>query len=243
MPWHDLSFHFRQAYEGGYLYLDNCGKFMRAAEGLNFIPKTAIPSGASMEIPDIGVNADINASYAALSQELPQGEPSAFYELADKVATLYKEHFTPKGVLRNGFSAKAYWQFGDSEEALKATLKIGHESQDDFAKLVEMVPSHKKFEFNFRSGSKLLRVMLEAVNFQRPLIPRRNAELWPNRVERSAVEKFNKFAERAPTGLAHAVVLDVDLIENDPPASSSLDGHFKRLLELRERLKSRFDLT
>jgi len=110
MPWQTLSLHFKQTYEGGYRYFDNCGEFMIwAVEKLNVISSEIKPTGAKMEIPERGVNATCDANSLVVVQELPlAGDESYFVNLCKEFADLANFHFEPTKIVRNGFLWKSY---------------------------------------------------------------------------------------------------------------------------------------
>jgi len=241
MSWQTLSLHFKQTYEGGYRYLDRCGEFMIAAhERLNCVPGEAKPSGGKMEIPERGVNITFGVADLGVSQELLTEDASYFVNLCRDLAALGNEIFQPKSILRNGFAWKSYWPFPNANDLLSASLKAGQDSQNELAKSVGMVSNHKKLDYFFSSGSKELHVVVQPVTFERVTIPKQNANYRANRVEKSRVDRFNQFAGKVSASLSHALALEVDLMENDPPAKASFEAQFDELRKHNEVLRKQF---
>jgi len=240
MAWKTLSLHFKQTYEGGYRYLDKCGEFMAIAEEkLNFLCGDAKPTGAKMEIPEHGVNLVCDATSLALSQELAVETDAYFPTLCKNTAALSQEIFKPKSVIKNGFALKAYWPFPNVQELLVATLKLCGDQQNELGKVLGMVPEQKKLDFTFVSGSKELHVVLQPVTFDRANLSKQNIGHQTNRVEKGRIERRNSFADHITKNFAisHALVMELDLIESEPPAEASLEKNFLELVQKSEHLK------
>jgi hypothetical protein len=242
MAWKTLSLHFQQTYEGGYRYLDKCGEFMLAAtERMNFIMSEATPAGAKMEIPERGVHATCDTRSLAVVQELPDGDGKYFLGLCKELAELVRSHFDPKSVFRTGLLWKSYTPYTNTSDMLAASLKYGGTFHLDLARTVGMVPENKNLDYFFVSGSKDMHVILQPVTFERLNLPRRNVDERATRDQKSRVDRLNRFAERIGDALSHALVLDVDLMENDPPKESSLDNHFEELRQKTEVIRKLFE--
>ncbi len=244
MPWQTLSLHFKQTYEGGYRYFDNCGEFMiEAVEKLNVISSEIKPTGAKMEIPERGVNATCDANSLVVVQELPPaGDESYFVNLCKEFADLANFHFEPTKIVRNGFLWKSYAPFAQVPDMLAASLKFGGDFQAELAKIVGMVPEHKRLDYFLTSGSKDLQVILHPVTFERVNLSKRNPGFRASGSEKSRIDRFNQFANRIGDALSNALVLDVDLMENDPPQAVSLDEHFGELKKKSDSLRTLFSI-
>ena len=241
MAWKTLSLHFKQTYEGGYRYLDKCGEFMLAAtERMNFITSEAKPTGAKMEIPEQGVHAGCDCLSLSVTQELPVDDGTYFLDLCKGLVELAMSHFVPKSVFKNGFLWKSYTPYAKASDMLAASLKYGGTFHEELAKAVGMVPENKNLDYFFVSGSKDLHVVLQPVTFERLNLPRRNVDARATKDQKSRVDRFNEFAERVGGTLSHGLVLDVDLMENDPPKASSLDKHFEELRQKTNLMRKLF---
>ncbi len=175
MAWNTLSLHFQQTYEGGFRYLDKCGEFMLAAtERMNFIMSEAKPTGAKMEIPEMGVHAACDTLSLAVAQELPVDDGAYFLGLCKGLAELVMSCFGPKSVFKNGLLWKSYTPSPNISDMLGASLKYGGAFHEDLARAVGMVPENKNLDYFFVSGSKDLHVVLQPVTFERLNLPRRN---------------------------------------------------------------------
>jgi hypothetical protein len=240
MAWKTLSLHFRQTYQGGYRYLDRCGEFMLAAEEkMDFIAGEAKPIGAKMEIPEQGLNLTCDANFLTLTQELPTVDNNFFVNVCKGSAQLALEYFKPKSILKNGFAIKEYWPFSTVQELLAASLKLGEGYQNEIGKVVGMVPEQKKLDFTFVSGSKEFHLVVQPVTFDHNRLTKQNAGSQINRVEKNRIDRRNKFADRINQDfvVSHALILELDLMENDPPADVSLEKHFEELKQKNDQLK------
>lgn len=232
MNWETLSLHFKQSFEGGYRYLDRCGEFLLAAEdALKFIPKEPKPSGASMEIPDMGVNASVDTIHLSVTQEFPKDDSGYFIDLCKDLSKLVSEKFEPRAVFRNGFACKSYQAFDDIDAMLSATLQFGGTAHSDLSGIVDMIPEHQKLDYTFASGSKRLHIVMQPVTFDRAGMVTRNAGFQSSKIEKERISRANQFTARAPTTLAHGLVLELDLMEDDPARDADLKQHWEELLQ------------
>lgn len=243
MAWQTLSLHFKQTYDGAYRYLDRCGEFMIAAiEKMNFMPGEAKPTGAKLEIPEQGLTATVDSLELAVAQEIPGENEKVFLDSCLTLSGLVHAHFTPARVAKNGFAVKSYWAFSSVDALLAASLRLGEPSQEPLAKLLGMVPTHKRLDCTLASGTMGLHVQVHPVTFERVSINRQNASFQATSAQKRRVERSNQFAERMNLRLSHALLLEVDLTELDPPADS-LTKHFNDLLlytgKLRDHLSPR----
>jgi hypothetical protein len=243
MAWNVLSFHFKQTYEGGYRYLDRCGEFMCiAADSLGFLPGEAKPTGAKMEIPELGINLVCDSNILGLSQELPTKGDNNFIAKCVKCSDLAWKLFNPRSIIRNGLALKAYWPYANLQDLLAGSLKWGGDYHGELAKVVEMPAEQKKLDFTFVSGNKELHFTLQPVTFDRPNLSKQNISSQLNRFEKQKVDRRNVFAERLghSFNVAHGLMLEVDLAETDPPADASLEKQFDELQQKGERLMKLF---
>ncbi len=215
MNWQTLSLHFKQTLEGGFRYLDRCGEFiLEAVERLNFVPGETKPSGAKFEIPELGLKATVDTTELITVQEIPGEETDTFLKTCVDLVALVHKHFTPKRVVKNGFAAKYFVGFANAEAALQASLKFGDDYHQELGKVLGMVP----------------------VTFEKLASFRRAATFKASRDEKAQVERHNMSADRTDRIPGHAVMLELDLIEFDPP-KDALEKHFQELLRLRSVLR------
>jgi hypothetical protein len=103
-----------------------------------------------------------------------------------------------------------------------------------------MVPESKATDCFFASGSSTLHVNLQPVTFDRLGLSKRNVPFRANRAQSGRIDRLNKFAERG-VETPHALVLDVDLMENDPPKPTYLEAHFSELQKKTNQLRKVFE--
>jgi hypothetical protein len=240
MAWRTLSLHFKQTYEGGYRYLDKCGEFMIAAsQKLGYVPGDAKPTGAKLEIPEKGLNATCDANELALFQEVPGEDHTFFINASRDTSNLALSFFKPLSVLKNGFALKEYWHFPELNDMFAASRNLGGNYQEEIGKAIGMVPSFKRLDTTFASGSKEFRVYLQPVTFERTVLSKYNANSQATKTEKDRIDRRNKFADHINKNfvVSHALVLELDLTENNPPSEGSLEKHFSELEEKSEQLK------
>ena len=229
MSWNRLSFHFKQTHAGGYRYLDRCGEFMvEAVEKFRFIPGEIKVTGARLEIPEEGITADADPQGLNLTQEFPKDDGTMFLSLAEGLAKLTSEFFTPKAVMTRGLAVKSYWPMKSEEAVLKASLNLGGSYHSQLGKSVGMVPSRKNIDLNFTSGSLDFHVMVHPVSFEKVSVQRFNPgfDVTPEHKERLA--RLNRKADRIDLKSPYAIMMELDLIESDPPVEL-LAKHFDQL--------------
>jgi hypothetical protein len=240
MAWRTLSLHFKQTYDGAYRYLDRCGEFIMAAvEKMDFMPGEVKPTGAKLEIPEHGLTATVDSLDLVVVQEIPEEGENVFFSNCLGLSQLANEHFTPTKVVRNGFAVKSYWPITSVDTLLATSLRFGEPSHEPLAKLLGMVPAHRRLDCTFSSGSMDLHVLLHPVTFERVSINRQNASFQATSAQKHRVERFNKFADRFNVHLSHALLLELDLTEVDPPAGS-MTKHFNELQLYTKKLREHF---
>jgi hypothetical protein len=240
MSWQTLSLHFKQQYDGAFRYLDRCGEFMLAAvDQMNFIPDDPKPTGAKLEIPERGLTAGVNTLDLVAAQEIPGNDDQFFLNTCVGLAALVSVHFQPKRIIRNGFACKSYWPIPNADTLLATSLQFGGNAHADLGKQLGMVPAHKRLDFNFTSGSMDLHVLLHPVTFEKVSVNRHNPNFKASSVQKERVERLNKFADRFSVHLSHALLLEIDLMEVDPP-QRSLEQHFNELKRHTDMLRKQF---
>ncbi len=242
MPWQPFSFHFKQIYDEGYRYLDKCGEFMiEAINKLDFVPGDVQVIGAKLEKPELGIKASVDSNELTLAQEQPT-DGKEFFEACEGLSRLANELFQPKRVWSNGFAYRAYWPFTSPEAALKGSLSLGGKYQTELEKTFGMVASHKQLDYHFAAGSYELTINIQPVTFERVAIARYNPDFRASAQRRKWIDRQNKRADRVKAGVAHAVMLLLDLVEHEPPADS-LQKHFERLLSAKSIANDIFRMT
>jgi len=229
MSWERLSLHFRQTYEGGYRYLDKCGELILAAsKQFDFMTAEVKVSGAKLEIPEEGITATIDTHEMSVAQEFPGADGTRFEKVAEGLAQLVNDLLQPQSVMTRGFVTKSYWPMKSDEAASKASLHLGGTFQDELAKAVGMVPARKNLDLNFASGSLDFHVLVRPVTFEKVSVQRFNPSFGATREQRARMERLNKKADRIAIKAAHAIMMELGLVETDPPAES-FRSHFGEL--------------
>src|SRR5437667_6436659 len=229
MSWQTFSLHFKQTYEGGYRYLDRCGEFMlEAVERLDFIPGEIKPTGARLEIPEKGIVATVDTQELTLRQDLPEDDGTLFFNTSEQLAGIAVKHFAPKQIQKNGFANKLYWRMPSSEAALKASLVLGDKFHLELGNLIGMVPTRKGWDCYFNSGSIDCHVVVQPVTFEKVTVHKHTADFQASRLQRRRVERLNLNTQRFQGDFSHALMLELDLVEFDPP-EQSLPKHFADL--------------
>lgn len=243
MSWQTLSLHFKQTYDGAYRYLDKCGEFMLSAvKEMDFIPGEIKPVGANLEMPERGLKVGVDALELVVTQELPGKDEDFFIQMCVGLADLATKHFEPVGIIRNGFASKSMWPMSDPDLLLATSLKFGGDAHVGLGKLVGMVPAHKRVDCNFTSGSLDLHVLLHPVTFEKVSVSRHTPSFKSSQVQKQRAQRLNKSADRFATPLNHALMLEVDLIEVDPP-ENVLKQHFSDLKRHTDALRKEFTVS
>ncbi len=203
------------------------------------MPGDTKPAGAKMEIPERGIKSTVDAAEIFLLQELPSEGDADFLSICMSVSRLASKHFQPTRITSNGFAWRAFWPLQTADAALAASLHFADEKQLQLGKLLGMVPRDKRLDFNFSSGSMVFHVVLEAITFEKIAVNRHNASFSASTAQKERVARLNKSAERFSVHLSHALMLDLDLIEADPP-QDSLKTHFEQLSRYAASLKKHF---
>lgn len=237
MEWKPLTLHFRQRYDGGYRYLDRCGAFILAAEdALAMIPSDTQLSGTKLELPEIGVSATVDVKELRVVQEVPGDGDPEFLSICCSLATLVGEHFGPSVIQSNGFARRSYWAMASGEAAMEGSLRFGGERQTDLSRAVGMVPSHMQLYQAFTSGSRELIVQVAPITFEKVTVQRQNPPLRSSARQRNTASRYNRKADRVGTTPSHAVTLNVDVVEYEPPPGK-LSEHFAELMRCDEILR------
>jgi CO/xanthine dehydrogenase Mo-binding subunit len=205
---------------------------VHASETLDLIPSEAKPTGATLELPEHGIKIAVDSNELIASQEQAEGTDEIFIDMCEAVRALVHEHFSPKRVSSTWCGMKKYWGFGSPQAALKASLQTGTNAQDELARKFNMPPSHKRLDYSFASGSFEFHVVLEPVTFERVAIARLNAGFRATPEEKRRVERLNQKAQKAEAGKSrsgHAIMMDMNLVESDPPSDGSVRRNFDEL--------------
>jgi hypothetical protein len=221
MSWKTFSLHFKQTFEGGYRYLDRCGEFMlEAVEKLDFISSETKATGAKMEKPEKGIVATIDTLELVVRQDLPEDGGQNFFKSCEQLAELAARHFSPKRIQKNGFAEKLYWPTTSPQAALKASLTLGDEFHNSLAKSIGMIPSRKGWDCHFSSGSMDFHIIVQPVTFEKVTLHKHTADFQASRQQVQRVERLNANTRRFTQDFSHALSVDLDLVEFDPPEQS-----------------------
>jgi len=240
MRWEPFSIHFKQVYDGGHRYLDRCGELMfRAEERLKLMPEEVKPSGCKMSLPESGFTVLMDSSELAVVQEFQRDDGTEFVNLCQTLADMVAELFQPRHVESNGFASKSYWAFGTSDGAMVASLKLGKGLPAELARTVDMPARQENIDCHFESGSMDLHVQVHPVTFQSMTVQRYTPAPRATGAHKRRLERLNRKADRLNTTLQQGLLMDVDLIEFNPPAGP-LAKHFKALTTKEAALQARF---
>lgn len=244
MSWQTLSLHFKQQYDGGFRYLDRCGEFMLAAvEEMDFLPAETKPSGAKLEIPEHGFTAGVDTLELVAAQDMPDGD-EFFLKTCIGLVELTDNHFKPTRIIQNGFAGRFYWPIPNVDALLASSLRFDGDGPMELGKKLGMVPAHQRLDFNLTSGSMDLHVVLQPVTFENVSINRQTAKFKAPPIFQRRAERHNKAADRFNIPLSHALMLEVDLSEAEPPqaSSDSLKQHFQQMKSHADTLRKEFSV-
>ena len=232
MRWEPFSLHFKQIYRGGYKFLDKCGEFVLEAERtLKTMSTETLVTGAKMEIPEDGIQISVNTIELVVFQEMIDDGGERFFNVCESVSKLAVDMFEPVAVERNGFASKKYQRCTKSEEGSEMSLGFDDSSlHDELSKAIGMVPLQRSLDLQFKSGNTLLRCRLHPLTFEKIAVQRHNAGAGATEEQKARANRFNKKADRMDRGFTHALMLEVDLMETNPP-QSSLRHQFEDLLK------------
>lgn len=240
MNWKPFSVHFRQVYDGGYLYLDRCGQLMMIAEErLHLMPEEVNPSGCKMVLPESGITVALGTTELAVTQEFYDDDGAEFINLCQVMTDLVHASFEPRHVESNGFASKTHWATGSSDAALAASLKMGNGLSAELARDVDMPARREDIDCHFAAGSMDLHFQIRPVTFQSMTVQKYNASPLSTGANRRRLDRLNRRADRMDTSLGQGIMMDLDLIEFDPPAGP-LKKHFEQLKRKEKNLQARF---
>ncbi len=243
MTWEPFSLHFKQVYDGGYRYLDRCGQLMLLAEQrLRLMPEDAKPSGMKMSIPESGIVVAMNPTELIVTQEFYTDSGEEFIELCQKLVEMVQDVFAPNGVASNGILSKTCFATTSNESAQKASLRLEKGLAVELAKDVEMPARQESIDCHFGAGSMDLHVQINPVTFSRLTMQRFNPPPLATSTQTERLKRLNQRADRMNTSLSHGMMMELDLIEFDPPPDS-LRKHFDLLLKKQSTLQARFKLA
>lgn len=246
LNWQPYTLRFRQNFEEGYRYLDRCGEFMiAAARELKFLAGEPKVTGAQLMIPEKGIQANVDAHSLELRQEAPLEEKDfeAFQKLSAAFAALAEGHFGPLLVEENLYEERWIFPKANPQEAIKSTMNLPVDPDNKLGHALDMVPEQKHFDMMFRSGSRRLQVQMQPVTFENVTVQRRNALIFASRSRVERARRFTEQASRVPEYPSHALMLDVVLIEDEPPGLQGLGEQFTMLHKKAEIARNKLTVT
>jgi hypothetical protein len=240
MSWEPFSLHFKLVYDGCYRYLDRCGELMMRAEDLlNLMPEDVNPNGCKMSLPESGISVGLGTTEMAVTQELYADGGAEFLKVCQLMADLSLELFEPRNVDSKGLAAKSIWRTGSFQAALAMSLKMGKGFSAELARDVDMPAQQESIDCHFAAGSKDLHFKIHPVTFQSVTLQKFNAPPLSTATHRRRLDRLNKRAERLDTSLQQGVMMELDLIEFDPPATP-IENYYEQLKKKEQMLQSRF---
>ncbi len=225
MDWQPYSLHFKQTFSDGFRYLDNCGEFMLAAKKHDFMPGEVTVTGGSLTIPEDSFHANVGVTELSARQDFPPPDFNFFIEKCGLLAILASDHFGPLDLQSNGFAGKWFWRASSKEQALEKVLQFKQPIHDELAKAVAMPPSTTRLDLNFESGKSELHVVLHAVGFENVVSKSQAVPFRTTRDQNTRIQRLNAARRDFSFLPTYAVLLEVDLMELDPP-SVLLENHF-----------------
>lgn len=243
MSWIPFVLNFKQVYDGGYLYLDRCGQLMMAAEELlHLMPEDVNPNGCKMALPESGITVALGTMELVVTQECCTDEGAEFINLCQVMSKLVCEMFEPRHVESNGFASKTHWATGTSDAALAASLKMAKGLAADLAREVDMPAQRENIDCHFAAGSMDLHFQIHPVTFHSLTVQKYNAAPLSTASHRRRLDRLNRRADRMDTSLRQGIMMELDLIEFDPPIAT-LEKHFEQLKRKEKILQARFTPT
>lgn len=203
---------------------------VHAVDELGFLPGETLVTGAKVEKPELGIKAAVDSSDLVVTQEQPDAGED-FFRACEGLSVLATNLFQPKAVWSNGFAYKTYWAFSSPEAALKASLTLGENCQDELAKSFGMVPSHKHLDYSFAAGSSELQINIQPVTFERVAVAHYNPDFRSSPQRKQQIKRLNQRADRMKGGVAHALMLHLDMVEHEPPPPPGMRRHFDQLVK------------
>lgn len=224
MPFRRHALFFKQDFVGGYRYLDRCGEFLaRAEDEMGMMPGgEQTPSGGILENPELGLKLEVNTLMLRLSQEFPEvGAEATFLKHAEYFSALYHELFTPRAVERNGVAVQCFLPFEAIDVAERESLQGDADGLAALGVGLGMVPASRIREYRFVSGSKNLRVKSHPATFERVQGILKNAVGLATARQKQIIGRQNSGVKRIlEQSLKHALFVDLDLTEDNPPENS-----------------------
>jgi len=221
MPLCRHAFFFKQDFIGGYRYLDHCGEFLaRAEQEKGMMPAgEQTPSGGMLENPEIGIKVEVNTLMLRLTHEFPAEDgKTVFLEHAEYFSHLYQKLFAPRAVERNGIAVQDFIPFEDVVLAERESLQGRVETTTALGQTLGMIPESRSREYRFASGSKNLRVKTHPATFERVQGILRNAVSRTTVRQQQVIGRQNNGVKRIlEQSLKHALFVDLDLTEDNPP--------------------------
>ncbi len=239
MTWQPFSLHFKQIYAGGARYLDRCGELMVAAEEkLDLMPDEAKPIGCKMSLPEESLNVILDSVALAVVQEFHKDDGALFINVCQALADLVQELFRPRNVESNGFASKDVWAFSTAAKAAEATLRLGDELPTSLSRVVEMPASEGSFNYHFQAGSMDLNTKIHPATLETVTLQRHTSPPRATASQRRRAERLNRRSDRTDTSVQHVVMMELDLIEFDPPMAP-LAKHYDLLRQKGKALQTR----
>ena len=207
-----------------------------AEQELDCIPVDARPTGAKLEIPEIGVSITADSREMVVTQEFPSNDGEGFLKIVEALVSLAEKHFRPASVQSNGFALESFLPMTSVSAGLKETLSFGGDFHVHLSRIVGMPPVFKALDYTFTSGKSELHVTATPATFEKRTVTKYTAPMHATALQRKQVERRNAKNGRSDLQTEHAVLLSADLIEFDPPLKG-INEHFLKLLAIVEALK------
>lgn len=211
--------------------MDRCGDFIcKAEERFDCILNGVESAVCKLEIPETGMHISISSNDLTVTQEIPETAGEEFLQIVIGLCALGVDLFNPRSIVRNGFASKTYVPFDNERTLFEKSLKFGGTHAQELAKVIGMEALFKNWNCTFGSGSKQLRIDCSLANLKRTSLSMQQPNVRSTRTERRVIDRKNTLARKAnhfPS--VYALVLNLDLTEDDPPIENDLSKHFGEL--------------
>ncbi|MEI6809917.1 MAG: hypothetical protein WCN95_14460 [bacterium] len=129
-----------------------------------------------------------------------------------------------------------------SDSALATSLKLGKGLAAELARDVDMPARQESIDCHFAAGSMDLNFQIHPVTFQSLTVQKFTPPPLATAAQRRRFARLNRKAEHMDTSLRQGIMMELDLLEFDPP-TGSLEKHFEQLRNKEQILQARFRIS
>lgn len=243
MEWKTLSLHYKETYDGGHRYLDQCGQIMVWAEdNLDLIPEEASPAGCKMVLPEQSIMVGINGTELTVTQELDiTDDGDTFLNICKSMKNIISEVISPRSTQSNGFAIKNLWPFSTIDAARTASLTLAEGYSKELSSDMEMPACEEHIDCHFSAGKSDLHIQMFPATLRKSTSQTQTPGVLATPAQKLRAKRLNHKAEndKKIEFASSAIMLILDLIEFEPP-ENSFDRHFNTIKEKNEKLRARY---